>query len=244
MLQSQAFTTPEYTWNIWEIKYDEKLCQRYHEGIHNDGNPGSWQQGEGRLRTPLIGRTARPGGRSTELCLSFSGQGRAGHTEPQFFSFLFFFCRPITILCSRKGSSQKAVWSSHYYHQYNATSTGRAGPGESRHGSVGPDLQAIINANAMLASTDSSHQLLLLVCNGQSSEQRIEDRALQGRLAAKATHCLARNQLDSHFFFPVSAVSASSAPIYPLYSRAGRLLPPLHSSRLRLRLRLRLHTVP
>lgn len=174
MLQSQAFTTPEYTWNIWEIKYDEKLCQRYHEGIHNDGNPGSWQQGEGRLRTPLIGRTARPGGRSTELCLSFSGQGRAGHTEPQFFSFHFFSADQSPSCAPGKAAPRKPCGAAIII---NATLPPQAGPGRVSHGSVGPDLQAIINA--MLASTDSSHQLLLLVCNGQSSEQRIEDRALQ-----------------------------------------------------------------
>jgi hypothetical protein len=95
MLQSQAFTTPEYTWSIREIKYDEKLCQRYHEGIDhdNDGNTGSWQQGEGRLRTPLIGRTASPGraGDPPNCASPFRGRGELATRSRSFF-FPFLFC--------------------------------------------------------------------------------------------------------------------------------------------------------
>jgi hypothetical protein len=100
-----------------------------------------------------------------------------------FFSFLLL-TRPITILCSRKGSSQKAVWSSHY-HQCNATSTGRAGPGESR--VRGPRSAG----NHQCDASFHRQQSPAVAVGMQRAVIRATDRrqSFAGRLAAKATHC-------------------------------------------------------
>lgn len=66
---------------------------------------------------------------------------------------------------------------------------GRAGPGESRVRGPRSAGNHQWKCNASFHRQQSPAVAVGMHCNGQSSEQRIEDRALQGRLAAKATHC-------------------------------------------------------
>jgi hypothetical protein len=144
-----------------------------------------------RLRLAMA-RTVRPGGRSTELCLSFSGHGRAGHTGIA----ADFSCRPITILCqcSRKGSSHADERRQKPCEAMGPWPLARTGPDRVSHGSVGPDRQAIINAVLAPPQHYSSHQLWPPpasanawrgVSNGRSEEQRIEDRERERELCRK-----------------------------------------------------------
>lgn len=169
--------------------------------------------------------------------LLFGARPSWPHGGADFFSFFFYPCRPITILCSRKGSSKSRMkpWPAR---------TDRTRPGESRVGGPRPagNHQCSAAAPPQHRRLHSSHQLWprgrvvywRVHCNGRSEEQRIgseRELALQEdqRLRLQWAPTVSSKPAGFSVFFRLLAVSAS--PAFPcltlsLYNCAGRPLPP------------------